>query len=204
MVILVVSGQYKRRILYKKENEMKQYLQSGKVSLYIMLACTLVFILNTLLPINLNQFGIVPRSASHLSGILFSPFLHGSWMHLFSNFLPFVIFGGLIGLKNKKRFWLLFIIHIISTGSLVWFFARGNSVHIGMSGVIYAFWGYLIVYGFVRRKFLHIIISLITLIFYGGLVFGVLPTTPGISFESHLLGAIVGAISGYFFAKSEK
>ena len=183
---------------------MKQYLQSGKVSLTIMLICALVFLINVLIPINLNQFGIVPRSFSHLSGIVFSPFLHGSWQHLFSNFLPFVIFGGLIGLNNTKRFWFLFILHIVSTGLLVWLFARGNSVHVGMSGVIYAFWGYLIVYGFVRRHFLHLFISLITLIFYGGLVFGVLPTTPGVSFESHLLGAIVGALSGYYFAKSEK
>lgn len=183
---------------------MKQYLQSGKVSLIIMLFCTAVFIANTLLPINLNQFGIVPRSIDHLSGILFAPFLHGNLLHLLSNFLPFVIFGALIGLQKINRFWLVFIIHIISTGILVWLFARGNSVHIGMSGVIYAFWGYLIVYGFVRKKFLHIVISLVTVIFYGGLVFGVLPTRPGISFESHLLGAIVGAISGYLFAKSER
>jgi len=168
-----------------------------------MLGCTLVLLLNTVLPINLNQFGIVPRSSAHLSGILFSPFLHGNWVHLFSNFLPFIIFGGLIGLTSTKRFWLLFVIHIISTGTLVWLFARGNSVHIGMSGVIYAFWGYLIVYGFIRRRFLHIVISLITLIFYGGLVFGVLPTQVGVSFESHLLGAFVGALSGYLFAKSE-
>jgi membrane associated rhomboid family serine protease len=141
---------------------------------------------------------------SHLSGILFAPFLHGSWVHLFSNFLPFVILGGLIGVKSKKRFWLLFVIHVISTGSLVWLFARGNSVHIGMSGVIYAFWGYLIVYGVVRRQFLHIIISLATVIFYGGLVFGVLPVKAGISFESHLMGALVGALSGYIFAKAGK
>jgi membrane associated rhomboid family serine protease len=183
---------------------MKQYLQSGKVSLYIMLICTAILLLNTLLPINLNQFGIVPRSFSHLSGIIFAPFLHGSWVHLFSNFIPFVIFGGLIGLNNIKRFWVLFIIQIICTGCLVWLFARGNSVHIGMSGVIYAFWGYLIVYGFVRKRFVHIAISVVVLLLYGGLVFGVLPTTPGVSFESHLLGAIVGALSGYIFAKSEK
>ena len=183
---------------------MKQYLQSGKLSLYIMIACSVVFILNALLPININQFGIVPRSLDHLLGILFAPFLHGSLGHLFSNFIPFVIFGGLIGLQSTRRFWLLFIIHIVSTGCLVWLFARGNSVHIGMSGVIYAFWGYLIVYGVVRRNLLHIVISLVTLVFYGGLVFGVLPSRPGISFESHMLGALVGAISGYLFAKSAR
>jgi len=169
-----------------------------------MLTCVLIFVLNLLLPINLNQFGIAPRSLSHLSGILFSPFLHGSWAHLFSNFIPFIILGGLIGLKNTPRFWLLFIIHIISTGMLVWFFARGNSVHIGMSGVIYAFWGYLIVYGIVRRQLMAILTALLTLAFYGGLVVGVLPSTPGVSFESHLLGALVGALSGYLFAKAER
>ena len=71
----------------------------------------------------------------------------------------------------------------------------------GMSGVIYAFWGYLIVYGFVRRKLVHIFISLATLLLYGGLIYGVLPTQVGVSFESHLLGALAGALSGYYFAK---
>ncbi|WP_019616244.1 rhomboid family intramembrane serine protease [Psychromonas ossibalaenae] len=182
---------------------MKRNLLAAKYSFFIMLLCSAVFVLNALLPFNINQWGIVPRSSGHLSGIVFAPFLHGSWQHLLSNFVPFVIFGGLIGLHNVKRFWVLFIVHIVSTGLLVWLFARGNSIHIGISGVIYAFWGYLIVYGLVRRKFMHILISLVTLFFYGGLVFGVLPTTPGVSFESHLLGALVGALSGYYFAKSE-
>ncbi len=180
---------------------MKSYLLAGKYSAVIMLFCCFIVFINMLLPFNLNQLGIVPRSAAHLIGIFFAPFLHAGWSHLFSNFLPFIVFGALIGMHSIKRFWLVFILHIIITGILVWLFARSNSVHIGMSGVIYAFWGYLIVYGVVRRKFLHILISLVTLIFYGGLIYGVLPTTAGVSFESHLLGALAGALSGYYFAK---
>ncbi|MFT6926951.1 MAG: membrane associated rhomboid family serine protease [Psychromonas sp.] len=180
---------------------MNRYLLAGKQSAAIMLLCGLVLIANSVLPMDLNQFGIVPRSLDHLSGIFIAPFLHGSWLHLLSNFLPFMVFGTLIGAQGSKRFWLLFILHIISTGVLVWLFARGNSVHIGMSGVVYAFWGYLIVYGFVRGKMLHLIISLLMLIFYGGLAFGVFPTTLGVSFESHLFGALAGAASGYYFAK---
>ena len=183
---------------------MHRYLLSAKYSSAIMVFCALIYALNSILPFNLNQFGIVPRSTDNLLGILFAPFLHASWVHLFSNFFPFIIFGALIGLHNVKRFWLLFAIHIISTGILVWLFARGNSVHIGMSWVIYAFWGYLLVYGLVRRQILHIIISLLTLVFYGGLVFGLLPTRMGVSFESHMLGAVVGAVSGYYFAKSHR
>lgn len=180
---------------------MNRYLQATKMSFFIMLFCIAIFILNITLPVNLNQWGIVPRSTSHLSGILFSPFLHGSWAHLFSNFIPFIILGGLIGRQSRPHFWKLFFLFIISTGLSVWLLARGNSVHIGMSGVIYAFWGYLIVYGFLRRDFINIMISLLTIIFYGGLIFGVLPTSVGISFESHLMGAILGALTAYFINK---
>ncbi|MFT6986090.1 MAG: membrane associated rhomboid family serine protease [Psychromonas sp.] len=182
---------------------MKRYLLIAKYSTAIMLICWCILILNSLLPINLNQWGIVPRSIEHLPGIIIAPFLHANLAHLLSNFLPFIIFAILIGLQSVKRFFLLFVFFVVTTGLLVWLFARGNSIHIGMSGVIYALWGYLLVYGFVCRQFLSIIISLITLCFYGGLVFGVLPSTPGISFESHLLGAIVGALSGYYLAKRE-
>lgn len=180
---------------------MKNYLRAGKYSLFIMLLCSLIFTVNCLFSLNLNQWGIVPRSASHLLGILFAPFLHGSWEHLFSNFFPFVILGMLVGLQSVQRFLFLFLFFIISTGLLVWLFARGDSVHIGMSGVIYALWGYSVVYGLARRQVVPLIISLITLFFYGGLVFGIFPTSIQISFESHLMGTLVGAVTGYRLAK---
>ena len=106
-----------------------------------------------------------------------------------------------MGSQGTRRFLLLFIFFVISSGLLVWLFARGHSLHIGMSGVIYALWGYLLVYGFVRRQLLPFIISLIMLLLYGGLVFGIFPTKMSISFESHLMGAFIGAITGYYLAK---
>lgn len=180
---------------------MKRFLHATKYSLAIMLVCLLVFILNSVLALNLNRWGIVPRSTEHLLGILIAPFLHASWAHLFSNFFPFIIFGIMVGLQSVKRFTTLFVFFVISSGLSVWLFARGNSVHIGMSGVIYALWGYLLVYGFVRRQLLPFIISLFMLLFYGGLVFGIFPTKMTVSFESHLLGAFIGALTGYFLAK---
>ncbi len=180
---------------------MKPYLLAAKYSVFIVAICLLIFALNMLFALNLNQWGIVPRSTAHLPGILISPFLHASWGHLLSNIFPFLIFATLVGSQGTRRFLLLFIFFVISSGLLVWLFARGHSLHIGMSGVIYALWGYLLVYGFVRRQMIPFFISLFMLFFYGGLVLGVFPTQIGISFESHLLGALVGVLSGYYLAK---
>ncbi len=180
--------------------KMKRYFQSVKYSFYIMLVCVFIELINSLFQLNLNQFGILPRSTDHLSGIIFSPFLHGSWQHLMSNFMAFIVLGGLIGLQSTTRLLWVFSTQVVITGSLVWLFARGGAVHIGMSGVIYSFWGLLLIYGVVRRHFIHLLISIIVFIVYGGLIYGVLPNQPSISFESHLLGAISGGVMGYYLA----
>lgn len=180
---------------------MKNSLLSAKLSFYIMLFCAGIWLLNTVFFLNLNQFGILPRSISHLSGILFAPFLHASWLHLMGNFFAFIVLGSLIGLQGKSRFVGIFISLVIITGTLVWLFARGSSVHIGMSGVIYAFWGFLLIYGVVRRQFIHLLVSIGIFVVYGGLIYGVFPTRPHISFESHLLGALAGGVLGYYLAK---
>lgn len=177
---------------------MKRYLKPAKHSLMIMLLSAVLLLLNSIFPV--NNLGIVPRDVSHLSGILFAPFLHGGWLHLISNLFPFVILSTLIGLHSLKRFWFVFVVSALLTGSFVWLFARGNSIHIGMSGVVYAMWGYLIVYGFKRKHVRDIVIALLVLALYGGFIFGVLPTRPHISFESHLFGAIAGGFLGYYLA----
>lgn len=189
------------RCNYRKGKIMKHCLLATKYSLAIMLVCLAIFILNRLLMLNVEQWGIAPRTIEYLPGILIAPFLHVSWTHLLSNFFPFIVLGTLVGLQGMRLFSFLFLFFILSTGLLVWLFARGNSVHLGMSGVIYAFWGYLLVYGFVRREMMPLFISLVTLFLYGGLVFGVLPVDVSVSFESHFMGAMVGAVTGYRFAK---
>ena len=186
----------------KRGTYMQRCLKPAKHSLAIMLLCAALLFVNSLFTV--INFGIVPRAMSHLSGIFFAPFLHGDWGHLMSNFFPFVIFSTLIGLHSLKRFWLVFIYSVLSTGSLVWLFARGDSIHIGMSGIVYAMWGYLIVYGLMQKHFRDIIISILILVLYGGLVFGVLPSSPNVSYESHFFGTLAGGVIGYFLSKSKK
>jgi len=178
---------------------MQHYLKPLKHSVMIILFCVVSLFLNAILPI--NSFGIIPREMSHFSGIFFSPFLHADWMHLLANTFPFIVLSTLIGFHSLSRFWLVFCLSTFFSGLLVWLFARGGTIHVGMSGVIYAMWGYLIVYGFKQRQFRDILISILVLFLYGGLIFGVLPQAENVSYEGHFFGAVVGCLLGYLLAK---
>ena len=169
----------------------------------IMLMCLVLQIINTLPGINLNGLGILPRQISGLSGVFFAPFLHGGWAHLFSNLVPFAILGWLVCQFSVKRFWLVFAGTALIGGLLVWLFGRSN-IHVGLSGVIYGLWGYLISYGIMHRSFKAILISIAVVMLYSGLIWGVFPQRIHISFESHLFGAISGAFIGYIMAKRDK
>ncbi|MDP2635291.1 MULTISPECIES: rhomboid family intramembrane serine protease [unclassified Pseudoalteromonas] len=169
----------------------------------IILLCTVLQVVNSLPGINLNGLGIYPRSLSGLTGIFFAPFLHGGWAHLISNLIPFAVLGWLVCQYSIKRFWLVFIFTALGGGLLVWLFGRGN-IHVGLSGVLYGLWGFLICYGLMLRSFKAIVISVVVVFLYSGFIWGVLPQRPHVSFESHLFGAIAGVLIGYYLAKKDK
>ncbi|BDF93554.1 MULTISPECIES: rhomboid family intramembrane serine protease [unclassified Pseudoalteromonas] len=169
----------------------------------IILLCALLQVINSLPGINLNGLGIFPRNLNGLSGIFFAPFLHGGWAHLISNLIPFAVLGWLVCQYSVKRFWLVFIFTALAGGLLVWLFGRAN-IHVGLSGVLYGLWGFLICYGIMHRSFKAIAISVVVVFLYSGLIWGVLPQRPHVSFESHFFGALAGIIIGYYLAKKDK
>ncbi|KPH64669.1 protease [Pseudoalteromonas porphyrae] len=169
----------------------------------IILLCTLLQIANSVPGINLNGLGIYPRNLTGLTGIFFAPFLHGGWVHLLSNMVPFAVLGWLVCQYSVKRFWAVFVFTALTGGLLVWLFGRAN-IHVGLSGVLYGLWGFLISYGIMHRSFKAILISVCVVFLYSGFIWGVLPQRPHISFESHLFGAIAGIFIGYYFAKQDK
>ena len=147
-----------------------------------------------------RSFGIVPRNIDSLSGILFAPFLHGGLVHLISNLGPLFVFTLLLLSHGRTRFLSVFIGTALIGGLLVWFFGRSAN-HIGMSGVIYGLFGYLVVAGFISREFKLFVISCLVAFVYGGLIWGVLPTIPQVSFESHLFGLLVGIAMAFILGK---
>ncbi|ALS33720.1 hypothetical protein PTRA_a2649 [Pseudoalteromonas translucida KMM 520] len=182
----------------------RSLLTSKRFAIFsIVTICFFLQLINSLPGINLNGFGIYPRSINGLIGILCAPFLHGSWWHFASNMLPFVVLSWLICQYSVKRFYSVFIFTALVGGFLVWAFGRSN-IHVGLSGVIYGLWGFILCYGVIRRSFKSIVIAVVVALLYSGFVWGVLPQRLHISFESHLFGALSGLFLGYKLAKADK
>jgi membrane associated rhomboid family serine protease len=148
----------------------------------------------------LSQLGTIPRYVPGLKGIILGPFVHGSLQHYFSNIIPLCIFTYLLLQYGLKRYLQVTLWIMITSGLLVWLFAR-PATHIGVSGVVYGYFGYLVLAGFLSGKFKLIIISVLVAFFYGGLIFGILPFSSFVSWESHLFGFIAGLVAAKLWAK---
>ena len=151
----------------------------------------------------LNALGIVPQSFIGLRGILFAPFLHGSFYHVLANTAPFIVLGWLVMLRNIKDFYFVSAISALVGGLGTWLIGRPCSVHVGASGVIFGYFGYLLFRGYFERSFVAIAISLAIAITYGSLLWGVLPTRSYISWEGHLFGFIGGIIAAKLLSPSK-
>ena len=90
------------------------------------------------------------------------------------------------------------------TNVLVFIFGRQEANHIGASGVVYGLAFFLIFIGIFRRDFLSMLISLVVILLYGGVIYGVLPTDPRVSWESHFSGALVGIYTAIGLSSQKK
>lgn len=146
----------------------------------------------------LNSFGVHPRTISGLIGIPLMPFLHGDFSHLLSNTFPFLILGWIVLRAEKKNFIVASAVIIILGGAGTWLIGSINSVHIGASGLVYGYFGYVIIRAFIERNLKWILTGLAVGIFYGSMIWGIIPDyQKGISWEGHLCGMAAGIWFGY-------
>ena len=143
----------------------------------------------------LLKFGIVPRTTDGLIGILVAPFLHANLDHLVANTVPFLLFGWLVMLRDRRHFAVVTLLAMLGSGLLSWTLGAPNSIHIGASGVVFGYFGFLLLAGWYARSAGSIAISLLVGVLWGGTVLGVLPGTPGISWQGHLGGFIGGVLA---------
>lgn len=163
----------------------------------------LIKVIDTLLPTDLGQFGIIPRTIRGLIGIIVAPLIHGNYYHLISNTVPLFVLLLSLFTFYKKQAVLVVLGSVILGGLLVWFFGRSAS-HIGISGLIYSLAAFLITAGIVKKDIKSLLISLVVVIFYGSLVWGVFPGRFGISWEGHLFGAVSGILIAFATLKNGK
>jgi membrane associated rhomboid family serine protease len=154
--------------------------------------------------LNLDAYGIRPRSIPGLWGILFAPFLHGNFPHLIANTIPFLTLGWLVMLRRTSDFWIVSAIVTLIGGLGTWLVASPYSVHIGASGVIFGYLGFLLSRGYFERNFSSMALSVTVGILYGGLLWGVLPQQPGISWQGHLFGFMGGIVAARVLAAPKR
>jgi len=159
--------------------------------IFLVAAIWVVEIVNLLLGHGLTSWGILPRRVSGLIGIPLAPFLHAGLWHIVSNTVPLLILGGLTLTGGKTWFWGNTVGIVLLSGILVWLFARGV-LHVGASGLVFGYFGALLGRAYFERGFISIAVACLTMILYGGILWGLLPLRNYISFEGHLFGLIAG------------
>lgn len=171
----------------------KNFLLAIQIALSALALLWFILILDQYFDLQLSRFGLKPRDAVGLLGVLTAPLLHGDFEHLFSNSLPLIVgLTTILYLYPNSAFRALPIIWL-GSGLLAWVIGR-PSMHIGVSGVIYGVLAFVFVSGVIRRDMRSIAVSLLVWFLYGSMVWGILPIRPKMSWELHLSGAIFGVV----------
>ena len=150
--------------------------------------------------LDFTQFGIYPRRAGGLAGVLFAPFNHGSFAHLFANTAPIIVIGSMLLYGYPRAAKVLLPVVYLGGGLAVWLFAR-EAYHIGASGLAFGMLFFVFTVGALRWERRTIALSLVVFFLYGGMIWGVLPVARDVSFESHLSGALLGIVLAFLLRR---
>ncbi len=139
------------------------------------------------------NLALLPRRIDGLPGILGMPLVHGSFTHLMANTLPFLILGGMVMLRGGGYFLVVTLAIAVAGGLFLWLFGR-NAAHIGASGLVFGYFGFLLTRGFYERSLAAIAVAAVVALFYWTMIFGILPRDDGVSWDGHLFGLLAGVI----------
>ncbi len=186
-------------------NEKINWSKSLKFPLTFIVLIWIIHIVKVVFNLSLGQYGVYPREIFGLKGILLSPLIHANWGHLMSNSAPLLVLMVIIFQFYPKISGRVFTLIYIFTGLAVWLFGNPGEVrsfHIGASGVVYGLVSFVFWSGLFRRNLISIALALVVTLLYSGMFYGILPTEKGISWESHLYGALVGILVAYIYRHS--
>jgi membrane associated rhomboid family serine protease len=173
------------------QNDNTRLRRSFMLATLFALILWVVKLIEILLGLNFAQYGVYPLRASGLTGIVMAPLIHGSLSHLFSNTAPLLILGTALLYGYPRSAKIAIPVLYLGTGLGVWLFAR-SAYHIGASGLSFGIMFFILTIGVLRWDKRAIILSMLVFFLYGSMIWGIFPTKPGVSFESHFFGAVIG------------
>ncbi|MEM9976950.1 MAG: rhomboid family intramembrane serine protease [Cyanobacteria bacterium P01_D01_bin.2] len=140
--------------------------------------------------------GIRPRNPFGLFGIVFSPLLHRNASHLIANTLPFAILGWLVLLQATGDFYPLSVVILLVSGLGTWLLGR-PVIHLGASGLIFGYLGYLIARGYLEVTLMTLGLAFVVMLLYGDQVWTMLPDSDEttLSWEGHMFGFLGGVLA---------
>ena len=150
----------------------------------------------------LDQLGIHAQEIDGVPEIFTAPFLHAGWDHLISNSLPFLVLGFLVLLSGLARWLVSSLIIIVASGLTAWSLTPPHTIILGASGLIFGWLTYLLARGIWSRRPAQVVLAVLVLLFYGGLIWGVFPSSAGISWQAHLGGAVGGVLAAWLLASA--
>jgi membrane associated rhomboid family serine protease len=145
---------------------------------------------------DLDRFGLRPRDAAGLWGLVTMPFLHGSYQHIYSNTIPLVAIGWVLMLSGLRNWLTVTAIVVVGGGLLTWLVAPSGLI-VGASGMIFGWLGYLLSRAYFSRQLKWIVVAVLVLVFFGTLLFGLFPNlNSGVSWPAHVCGFVAGVGAG--------
>ncbi|WP_243254275.1 rhomboid family intramembrane serine protease [Sulfitobacter indolifex] len=176
----------------RRQNQMHAFLRRAAALAAFVALLRATQIVNWTSGYGLNPaFGLIPRHVSGMGGIVAMSLLHGSFAHLVANTLPLLVMGGLLMATATRSLLAVNMMVIVLGGGLVWILGS-PAIHVGASGLIFGWFGFLIARGLVDRSPVTLGAAVVIGALYGFLLWGVLSGQPGVSWEAHLFGALAG------------
>lgn len=145
----------------------------------------------------LDGWGIQPRTLSGLQAIVVAPWLHAGFGHLLANSIPLVVLGWFVMVRRTSDFFIVLLGTLLASGFGIWLFGGAATIHIGISGVIFGLFGYLLARAYYERSIVAIGIAVVAFLMYSGMVWGMLPLQQGVSWQGHLFGFVGGVLVAY-------
>ena len=184
--------------LYKElRNEI---VKASTIPLLFLTMCWLIFFAEYISSSSFYQYGLKSLSLEGLRGVLFMPFLHGDVEHIFNNSFGILTLGTLLFFSYKEIAFKIFALIFLISGLWTWSIPS-SGYHIGASAIIYGLFGFLTLSGILRREMRLLAITFLVIFLHQGIVWGVFPGKPGISWQGHLAGFLSGIVLAVYYRK---